>query len=159
MFASGLVWLAAGVVALSSTPARAVGALFVGGMCIHPLGIGLAKLLGRRGAHTKGNPLGALALESTALLLLGFALAYVAAQAKLSWFFPSMLLVIGGRYLTFATLYGLRVYWACGGALAATGFVLAMTNAAVAAGAFAGAAIEMLFAVWILVAVQRAERR
>lgn len=154
MFASALVWLAAGVVASTSTPSRAITALFVGGMFIHPLGVVLAKTLGRAGTHTRGNPLGALALESTVLLLLGFPLAYVVSQGHVSWFFPAMLLVIGGRYLTFATLYGLRVYWACGAMLAGAGILLVATRAPFAVGAFAGAALELGFALWIFAAVR-----
>jgi hypothetical protein len=39
-------------------------------------------------------------------------------MANLSWFFPAMLMVIGGRYLSFAVVYGLRTYWALGASLA-----------------------------------------
>jgi hypothetical protein len=155
MFASAMVWLAAGVVAATNTPARAIVALFVGGMVIHPMGVVIAKALGRAGAHTRGNPLGALALESTVILLLGFPLAYVAAQAHGTWFFPAMLLVIGGRYLTFATLYGMRVYWACGALLAGVGFLLVAMHAPFHAGAFAGAAIEGAFALRIFLLVRQ----
>ena len=115
---SAMVWLAAGMVAITSTPARAIGPLFVGGMFIHPLGVLLTKALGRSGTHSRSNSWRSLALESTVILLLGLPLAYAASQARMTWFLPAMLLVIGGRYLTFATLYGLRVYWACGAALA-----------------------------------------
>lgn len=146
MFASALVWLAAGVTAARSTPERAIAVLFFGGMAIHPIGVVLAKVLGRPGAHTRGNPLGALALEATGLLLLGFPLAYAASKAQVHWFFPAMLLVIGGRYLTFATLYGRRVYWACGGTLAIAAFLLVQSSAPMAWGGFAGAAVEGIFA-------------
>ena len=64
MFVSAVVWLVAGGVALKDTPSRAILALFVGGMVIHPLGGVIAKALGRSGAHARGNPLGALALEA-----------------------------------------------------------------------------------------------
>ena len=149
MLASALVWLVAGGIAVTGTPAQAILALFVGGMGIHPVGVVLARALGRPGAHTRGNPLGALALESTGVLLLGFPLAYVVAQAHQTWFFPAMLLVIGGRYLTFATLYGMRVYWACGARLAVTGFLLVAMQAPFHWGAFAGAAIEGAYALRI----------
>ena len=158
MFASALVWLVAGVVAATSAPPRAILALFVGGMLIHPLGVVLAKALGRPGAHTRGNPLGALALESTAILLLGFPLAYVVSQAHVTWFFPAMLLVIGGRYLTFATLYGMRVYWACGAMLAVAGFLLVAMHAPFHIGAFAGAVIEGTFAERIFRLIRGASR-
>ena len=52
MFASALVWFVAGVIAATGTPSRAITALFVGGMFIHPAGVSRAKTLGRSGAHT-----------------------------------------------------------------------------------------------------------
>lgn len=115
-------------------------------------------MLERFGTHTRGNPLGLLALETTVLLLLGFPLAYVVSQAQVSWFFPAMLLVIGGRYLTFATLYGLRVYWACGALLAGAGFLLVAMRAPFSVGAFVGGALEIGFALWIFVTVRGADR-
>lgn len=65
---------------------------------------------------------------------------------RLEWFFPAVLLVIGGRYLTFQTLYGLRAYWACGAALCAAGLALGIVGAPVAVGAFAGGAVELVTA-------------
>ncbi len=157
MFASALVWLVAGVVATTSAPPRAILALFVGGMVIHPLGVALTKALGRSGAHTRGNPLGALALESTVILLLGFPLAFVVSQTHVTWFFPAMLLVIGGRYLTFSTLYGMRVYWAGGAMLAVAGFLLVAMDAPFHVGAFVGAAIEGAFALLIFRLIRGAD--
>ena len=101
MLASALAWVVAGVVALQVSASSAVLALFAGGMLIHPVGVLLCKALGRTGKHTKGNPLGALALESTGWLLLCLPIAYAVSQFNVKWFFPAMLFVIGGRYLTF----------------------------------------------------------
>jgi hypothetical protein len=56
-----------------------------------------------------------------------------------------MLLIIGGRYLTFQTIYGLRTYWACGALLGASGLTLALAHSPAVVGAFTGAAIELLF--------------
>jgi hypothetical protein len=143
---SGLAWFTAGLVALLGRPTLAVLVLLVGGALIHPLSVGLNKLLGRRGAHTRGNPLGTLAIEGTLWLLAGIAIAYGMHVLRLEWFFPAMLLLIGGRYLSFQTLYGLRVYWFCGAALCSAGLVLALLRAPVAISALAGAAIELVFA-------------
>lgn len=157
MFASALAWLAAGIVAVQVSPERAVLTLFAGGMLIHPAGVLLAKALGARGQHTHGNPLGTLALETTVWLVLSMPIAYVVSLYRVDLFFPAMLLVIGGRYATFATMYGTRVFWACGGALVAAAYALAAFRAAPATAAFAGAAIEAAFAVWI-VATSRGAR-
>lgn len=75
-------------------------------MAIHPLAMLLSKALGRPGKHRADNPLAALALESTFLLFIGLFIAFVVAQVRGDWFYPIMLLIIGGRYLVFATLYG-----------------------------------------------------
>jgi hypothetical protein len=156
VFASALAWVSAGIVASIDSPKHAVIALFIGGMFIHPLGMLIAKILGRRGSHTRGNPLGVLALEGTFLLLLCLPLAYVVSAYRLDWFFPAMLLIIGGRYLTFSTLYGLHIYRALGGCLALTAFALVALAATPVIGAFSGAAIELVFAALIYGASRRA---
>jgi hypothetical protein len=149
MLASALAWLVAGIVALQASPQRAVLALFVGGMLIHPAGVLLAKALGRPGSHTRGNPLGNLAMESTIFMLLCLPISFAISQMQVQWFFPAMLLVIGGRYLTFSTLFGMRIYWAVGAALAAAAYLLVILKATPAAGAFAGSLVELLFALII----------
>jgi hypothetical protein len=156
VFASALAWVSAGAVALLDSPKHAVIALFIGGMFIHPLGMLIAKMLGRRGSHTRGNPLGVLALEGTFLLLLCLPLAYVVSAYRLDWFFPAMLLIIGGRYLTFSTLYGLRIYWGLGACLALTAFALIASGATPVVGVFSGAAIELAFAAVIYGMARRA---
>jgi hypothetical protein len=155
VIASAAAWLGAGVVAATRSPASAVWALFFGGMLIHPAAVLLAKALGRRGGHAPGNPLAALALEGTVFFLLGVAVALAVSLDRVEWFFPAMLLLIGGRYLTFATLYGTRVFWGGGAALAAAGFLVFALRAPAWAGAFAGAAAEFALAGVLLAAARR----
>ncbi len=147
LFASAVMWLLAGLTATISTPRRAVIVLFVGGMAIHPLAVLFSKLAGRPGAYAKSNPLGALALEGTGILLLGVLLSLALSQFRVELFFPAMLVVIGGRYLTFQTLYGLSVYWVCGGVLTACGIMAAMLRLPVPISAFAGGLTELVFGV------------
>ncbi len=78
---------------------------------------------------------------------------------RIEWFFSTMLLVIGGRYLTFQTLYGLRIYWVLGALLGATGLALALLRAPPVIGAFAGAGIELTFAVVLFVQAKRGGAR
>jgi hypothetical protein len=156
MFASALAWLVAGVVALQVSDAAAVLTLFAGGMLIHPAGVLLCRALGRSGTHAKTNPLGALALESTGWLIFCLPITYAVSLVNSRWFFPAMLLVIGGRYLIFRTLFGLRIYWACGMALALAAYLLAASKAAPHVAAFAGAALEAAFAVAIILKAGRA---
>jgi hypothetical protein len=155
MFTSAMVWLTAGIVCLRVSPQQAVWALFVGGMLIHPVAVLLNKALGRRASHTPGNPLAALAMASTFWLVLSLPLAYSVSLLRIEWFFPAMLFVIGGRYLTFSTIFGARIYWVCGASLALAGYLLGRVHAAPAMGAFTGSVIEAVFAVAIFVAARR----
>lgn len=147
---SGLVWLAAGVVAMLYSPRAAMLTLFFGGMAIHPLGLLLTKLLGRSGQHRKDNSLIHLALESTGILLLGLFIAFTAAQAQVEWFFPVMLIIIGGRYLLFQSMYGMRAYWMLGLMLAGAGVAAILTNLGIATVALLGGGIEVIAALFIL---------
>jgi hypothetical protein len=146
---SGIVWLAAAVTAYLVSARGAIAALFIGGMFIHPAAMLLSRLLGRPGAHTKGNPLAPLALEGTVWLMLATAVAFLASMQRTEFFFIAMLLTIGGRYFTFATLYGLKLYWVCGGTLAAAGFALSAFGADAAVIAMTGGMLELIFAAWI----------
>jgi hypothetical protein len=148
---SALAWLAAGITAHLVSPRGAIAALFIGGMFIHPAAMLLSKLLGRPGAHTKGNPLAPLAVETTVWLLLGIGVAFLASLQKPEFFFVAMLLTIGGRYFTFATIYGMRVYWLCGGVLAAAGVAAAALNLNTTVIALTGGALELLFAAIVFV--------
>ncbi len=147
LFASATAWLAATLAAWLSTPGTAIAVLLFGGMLIFPVSVVLSKALGRSGFHAKDNPLGALVLGSTVWMFLAIPIAFGASLYRVEWFFPAMLLTIGGRYLTFSTLYGLRVYWFCGGVLAATGVILVMLRLPIQAGALAGSVIEYGFGI------------
>ena len=147
VLASSLAWLAAGIATLKALPQQAVWVLFIGGMAIHPVSTVLCKLFGSTGKHAKGNPLGALAIATVFWLIFSLPLAYVVSLHRIEWFFPAMLLVIGGRYLTFQTLYGVRLYWALGGVLCLLGVGLALARAPAPLSAFAGGAVEVLFAI------------
>lgn len=155
MMTSALVWAVAAVVCARLSPERAIWALFIGGMFIHPVAIVLVRMLGRPGNHTKGNPFGALAMATTIWMILSFAIAYAASMVRIEWFFPAMLAVIGGRYLTFATIFGARIYWVCGAALAVAGWLLAQAMVAPQIAAAAGAAIEAAFAILIFMSARR----
>ncbi|MGY3266686.1 DUF7010 family protein [Lysobacter sp. HA35] len=158
MIASATAWLAAGCVAWRGAPTTAVWTLLIAGMFIHPAAMLLSRVIGRSGTHAKGNPLGRLAGASTFWLIFSLPLAYAASRLHIEWFFPAMLLVIGGRYLTFDTLYGKSLYWPCGLVLAAAGFALGRMFATPALAAFVGGGIEFAFAIVIALREQRASR-
>jgi hypothetical protein len=148
IFASALAWSAATAAAALVSPQRAIWVLLVGGALIHPVAVLLCRLLGAPGTHSKANPLGPLAAASTFWLIFSLPLAYGLGLQNPAWFFAAMLLVIGGRYLVFSTLYGMQpFYWALGLTLAGTGFLLWWLAAPALAVVAAGAAIELVFAV------------
>ncbi|NML61923.1 hypothetical protein HHL21_12710 [Massilia sp. RP-1-19] len=158
IMSSALVWFTAGMVALHLSAAQAVWTLLIGGMFIHPAAVVFNKMLGRSGKHNPSNPLGALGMASTFWMIMCLLLAYGVSMMRIEWFFPAVLLIIGGRYLTFSTLYGMRIYWACGAALALAAYPLAVYGASPATGAFAGAGIEAAFAVAVFLMSGRTTR-
>lgn len=158
ILASALAWAVAAGVAFGSSAQNAVWALLIGGMFIYPVGLLICKVLGASGSHTRGNPLGQLAGASTFWLIFCLPVAYVLSLPYPGWFFPAMLLIIGGRYLVFATLYGMGLYWALGLALAAAGFALAALNAQAHTAAAMGAALEAGFALVCVLQHRRFER-
>ncbi len=152
---SGLVWCAAACVALAGEEQLAVYVLLIGGMFIFPGGVLLLKLIGHPGKHSPTNPLNGLAMEGTVWLLAGCWMAFGVQTLRIEWFFPVMLLTIGARYLSFQTLYGLRLYWILGALLCAAGFALGWAMAPVAAGAVCGALTELFFAAVLFVQAKR----
>jgi drug/metabolite transporter (DMT)-like permease len=147
---SGFIWLISGFAAYIYSPKQAVWTLFLGGMLIHPLSIVFNKMLGVSGNHSKNNPLGNLAAEGTFFMLMGIPLAFVLSFQRAEWFFQGMLLIIGGRYLTFNTIYGNRLYWILGAVLGVAGFLLFSFNAQSYTSAFAGSMIEICFGLFVL---------
>lgn len=150
VFSSGLIWLIAGVLAIYTTKQTSILVFFFGGMMIHPMGILFDKMLGYSGKHKKENPLGRLALESTMLLFIGLFIAYVTSfETDLNFFYPIMLMIIGGRYLIFQSIYGIRLYWFLGLVLIGTGVFGIVYYPGFSFGAIAGGVIELVFALLI----------
>jgi hypothetical protein len=145
VFVSGFVWCVAAVVALLTTNKISMYTLFFGGMFIHPASLLLDKMLKRSGSHNPENPLGKLALESTAILFVGLFLAFFVANYKIEWFYPIMLMIIGVRYLVFNTLYGNKTYWVLGLILMASGMFCILLGSSFVLGAFIGGVTEIVF--------------
>ena len=146
---SGVIWCLAGVVGIAFSKTASMLTLFFGGTLIFPLSVVLSKLLNRSGKHDPDNALRHLAFENLGILFAGLFIAFLIARFNSSLFFPIMLLIIGVRYLTFQTIYGLKIYWALGLALVAAGFLLMIIAAPFSAGAFAGGMIEIVFSLAI----------
>ena len=147
--ASGIVWISAGLIGLYSSPFNSMLALLIGGMFIFPISLLFSKLLGASAKHGAANVLSKLAIENLGILFGGLFIAVIVAQLNSLLFYPVMLVIIGARYLTFQTLYGLKVYWALGGLLMISGFYLAIFPSHFTLAAFVGGFIELAFALII----------
>ena len=158
MFVSGVVWLIAGIVALNGSANQAMWTLLIGGTLIFPVAAMLSKALGRPGKNAVGNPLVALALESNFWMVSSCFLAYTISQTNHLWFFPTMLLAVGGHYLAFSTLYGMRIYWLCGLLLTAAGVAMFMFNVPFHIQAFTGALIEIVIAPFVFMQGYKEEK-
>ena len=123
---------------------------FIGGMLIHPAGILIDKLFKRSGKHSKENPLGNLAMESTVILFIGIYLVYSLFQIQPNWLYPIMLMVIGVRYLIFQTIFGMRIYWILGLILIVAGFIGLNSNQPFYTFGIIGGLIELIFSILII---------
>lgn len=153
---SGLVWLAAGLVAYFDHPRNAIWTLFVGAAFIVPVSNLIDRALGAPGKHSAGNRLAALAMETTVFMLMCLPLAYGLSLFRIEWFFPAVLMIIGGRYLAFATIYGTPVYWLLGALLGVGALLAFMLAFPPHVSALVGAGIELAFGAVLLAAKRRA---
>jgi len=150
VLASSLVWMAAGLMALMGVIDKSMLVFFIAGMFIFPASILISKLLKRSGKHQKGNPLAILSIETTFLIFIGLFIAYTMYHSFGDWFYSIMLMIIGGRYLMFQSIYGMKLYWLLGTLMivAGVGSMILMTDFHVPA--IAGGIIELVMAVAIM---------
>ena len=144
---SGIVWLVASIIAYLYSQETSLYVFFFGGMLIHPLSIVMDKALKRSGKHQKDNPLGKLAMESTLLLFIGLFIAFYVYQIRANWFYPIMLLLIGGRYVIFQSIYGLKIYWALGLVLVVAGSASFLLNFPFQLPVLIGGVVELIFSI------------
>ncbi|GGA68403.1 hypothetical protein GCM10011369_07570 [Neiella marina] len=148
---SGLVWLIAGLVAVFSSAVAGILTLVIAGMLIFPASVLVCKLLGRTGKHFITNPLAPLAIEGTFWMLLSIPIALVLAIDQPQYFFPAMMLVIAGRYLTFRTLYGLKTFYLFSAVLVAAAFAIVAAQSPPYVAGIVGGLIEIGFAIGLFV--------
>ena len=147
---SGLMWLISAIVMYQYSANQAVWTLLIGGMLIHPVSVLLYKIIGLSGNHTKGNPLGNLAMEGTIFMIMCLPIAFGLSLQYAEWFFQGMLLIIGGRYLTFASIYGIRLYWILGAILGGAAYLLFYFKVQSSGSLLAGSLIEISFGLMMI---------
>jgi hypothetical protein len=155
IFVSGFIWLIAAAVSYQYSAKQAVWVLLIGGMFIHPLGVILNKVIGLSGIHTKGNPLGNMAMEGTIFMIMCLPLAFGLSLQYTEWFFQGMLLIIGGRYLTFATIYGNRIYWLLGAVLGIAAYLLFYFKVQTLGSLLTGSLIEISFGIFMFLSYRK----
>ncbi len=143
---SALVWLSSSAVCLLVGTFQGVWALLVGGALIYPVSAVLTKFWVKPISEPSPNPLNQLAGATTIWLIACCVMAYGLYHLRAELFYPAMMLTIGCRYAVFATLYGLKVYWALGIALLAASFLSFVLWLAPPASALVGGLVELVFA-------------
>lgn len=84
-------------------------------------------------------------MEGTVFMLMTIPVAYGLSLLRHEWFFQGMLLIIGGRYLTFRTLYGNKLFWLLGSLLGVSAYGLFATNTHSLVTTLTGGLIEVCF--------------
>lgn len=152
---SGLAWLISAIVIYQYSASQAVWTLLIGGVLIHPVSVLLYKTIGLSGNHTKGNPLGNLGMEGTIFMIMCIPIAFGLSLQHTQWFFQGMLLIIGGRYLTFSSIYGIKLYWILGAILGIAAYLLFKNNVQSFGTLLTGALIEILFGLFMFISFRR----
>ncbi|WP_426065061.1 DUF7010 family protein [Flavobacterium sp. DSP2-3-1] len=152
---SGLTWLISAIVTYQYSASQAVWTLLIGGVIIHPVSVLLYKTIGLSGNHTKGNPLGNLGTEATIFMIMCLPIAFGLSLQHTQWFFQGMLLIIGGRYLTFSSIYGIKLYWILGAILGIAAYLLFKNNVQSFGTLLTGALIEILFGLFMFISFRR----
>ena len=155
---SGLVWIVAALVCYQLGVNKAVWTLLIGGALIYPMGVLVAKLLGRPAKTDKANALNQLAMASTVWLILCCAMAYGLFLLQPALFFPAMMATIGSRYLIFASVYGKAIFWTFGATLMVAAYLVFFIALAPTFAAGLGGLVEVLFAFLLFASGSKAAR-
>lgn len=143
---SALVWLAAAAICYFVGTYQGVWSLLIGGAMIYPIGSLLTRFWVTPEPVTSPNPLNQLAGASTAWLIACCIMAYGLYHLRPELFFPAMMVTIGCRYAVFATVFGLKVYWALGLALVIASLLSFFLWVPPSISALAGGLLELVFA-------------
>ncbi|HLP38963.1 DUF7010 family protein [Lacibacter sp.] len=143
---SGSIWLISTIISYSYSSSQAIWTLLIGGVLINPVSKLLGIAIGLKGPAVN-NPLKNLALEGTIWMIMCIPMAYGLSFQNTEWFFQAMLLIIGGRYLTFATVFGNKLFWILGATLGFSAYLLFRFKVQSSGSLLTGALIEIVFGV------------
>jgi hypothetical protein len=143
------IWLTSAALGTWRTPRESILAAICGGFFIFPLTKLLLRVAGVRASLSRDNAFNGLGMQVAFVLPLSMLLLAPVGLYRLNWFFPALMILVGAHYLPFATLYGMRMFLALGGALVAMGYLIAQyLSGTFALGAWIGGLTIFVFA-WI----------
>ncbi|RWZ67761.1 hypothetical protein ELQ92_00335 [Labedella populi] len=149
---SAVIWAAAAAAYQWVAAAAAMTVLFIGGMLIFPLSSLILKAMKGPAFLPKGHPSIALAMQSAFTVPLGLLVAIALGTLAPSLFLPASLIIVGAHYLTFISLYGMRLYGVLAGVLVAVGAAAIFVVPALrGASGWIGAAVLLVSAIPLFV--------
>lgn len=147
---SGLLWLAAAVVASRSGIASGFTVLFFGGMLIFPVSAVIVRAVFRRAPPPKHNTGGRTVIETIFPMLGGLLAAWLLIPHRPEFVFPLSAIAVGAHYFGFRTAYGDATYWLLAALMCLVGvaaiFMRIPDHTAVP---YLIAAIEVAFGFWL----------
>ena len=121
---AGAIWLSSAGVTTWGSHRAGIIVLVVGGALIFPITQLILLVTGRPASLSANNPLRELAIEIAFLVPLLLPLVGAATLHRGTWFYPSMMIVVGAHYLPFSFLYGMREFIFLSGLLLSAGILL-----------------------------------
>ncbi len=121
---SAAVWLSAAIVATWFSTTLSVAVLFLGGTLIFPLTWLTIRTTGRTASLPLGHPMAALAMQIAFTVPIGLVAVVAMLAGRTELFFPASMVIVGGHYLPFTFLYGMRMFAYLAVALVVPGLLL-----------------------------------
>lgn len=147
---SGVLWLAAGVIATNLGVADGFTVLFFGGMLIYPIATTIVRTVFRRPPTSKENPGGLLVIETVFPMIGGLFAAWLLMPYRPEFVFSLAAIAVGAHYFGFRTAYGDRTYWVLAALMCSVGVAAILVKIpAGSAVPYIIGVIEILFGVWL----------
>ncbi len=150
-FISGLVWLAAALVASYYDLNKGFVVLFFGGMLIFPLSTLIVKFIFKRPLLANGHPSGQIVIETIFPMIGMLVIAWLLIPIKPEWVFAIASIGVGTHYFGFRTAYGDFSYWVLGSIVTLVGLIsIFFKQPKPELVPYIIAAIEIIFAIWVI---------
>jgi hypothetical protein len=144
---AGVVWLASALTTVFAGVGWGIVVMVGVGFAIYPLTQAALRMLGGPASVPRDNPLRELAVEVPLVGPLMIPLVGAATLYRAEWFYPAFMLAMGGHYLPFSFLYGMRAFVVLGAVMSIGGLVIAVWASGLAvAGAFGTSVALFVFA-------------